>query len=142
MNKLLQILTFGLYNKMKKKDTDNFFVKATKENNNVNPVYVFMLGVLCVGVLLLFVPVIGMLVDIWFNHTMTINLSDMAVYVGAVAAIFTSGGVTAAITEYSYSKFDIPPIDEDGNDMILSEEESCSRKQQSRRYRKSNTNNQ
>ncbi len=142
MNKLLQILTFGLYNKMKKKDTDNFFVKATKENNNINPVYVFMLGVLCVGVLLLFVPVIGMLVDIWFNHTMTINLSDMAVYVGAVAAIFTSGGVTAAITEYSYSKFDIPPIDEDGNDMILSEEESCSRKPQSRRYRKSNINNQ
>lgn len=135
MNKLLQIITFGLYKGMKKKDNDNFFIKAMKENNSINPVYVFMLGVLCVGVLLLFVPVIGMLVDIWFNHTMTINLSDMAVYVGAVAAIFTSGGVTAAITEYSYSKFDIPPIDEDGNDMIVSEEEQCSRKPQSRRYR-------
>ena len=132
MNRLLQILTFGLYSKMKKKDTDNFFVKATKENNNINPMYVFMLGVLAVGVLLLFIPVIGMLVDIWYNHTMTINLSDMAVYVGAVAAIFTSGGVTAAITEYSYSKFDIPPIDDDGNDMIDDEEKPTRR---SRRYR-------
>lgn len=132
MNRLLRFITFGLYNGMKKKDNDNFFVKATKENNNINPVYVFMLGVLVVGVLLLFIPVIGMLVDIWYNHTITINLSDMAVYVGAVAAIFTSGGVTAAITEYSYSKFDIPPIDDDGNDMIDDEEKPIRR---SRRYR-------
>ena len=135
MNRLLQILTFGLYSKMKKKDTDNFFVKATKENNNINPMYVFMLGVLAVGVLLLFIPVIGMLVDIWYNHTMTINLSDMAVYIGAVAAIFTSGGVTAAITEYSYSKFDIPPIDDDGNDMIETDEEERPRRGARRRYR-------
>ena len=135
MNKFLHLITFGIFSKMKKKDNDNFFVKATKENNNINPVYVFMLGVLAVGVLLLFVPVIGMLVDIWYNHTMTINLSDMAVYVGAVAAIFTSGGVTAAITEYSYSKFNIPPIDEDGNDMDVTDSEENQNKS-SRRYRK------
>ena len=135
MNNFLHLITFGIFSKMKKKDNDNFFVKATKENNNINPVYVFMLGVLAVGVLLLFVPVIGMLVDIWYNHTMTINLSDMAVYVGAVAAIFTSGGVTAAITEYSYSKFNIPPIDEDGNDMGLTDSEENQNKS-SRRYRK------
>ena len=55
MNKILNFITFGIFNKMKNKDNDNFFVKATKENNNINPVYVFMLGVLAVGVLLLFV---------------------------------------------------------------------------------------
>lgn len=135
MNNFLHLITFGIFSKMKKKDNDNFFVKATKENNNINPVYVFMLGVLAVGVLLLFVPVIGMLVDIWYNHTMTINLSDMAVYVGAVAAIFTSGGVTAAITEYSYSKFNIPPIDDDGNNMDVTDSEENQNKS-SRRYRK------
>ena len=138
MNKILNFITFGIFNKMKRKDNDNFFVKATKENNNINPVYVFMLGVLAVGVLLLFVPVIGMIVDIWYNHTMTINLSDMAVYVGAVAAIFTSGGVTAAITEYSYSKFDIPPIDEDGNDMMVETDgEESTKRGARRRYRSS-----
>ena len=69
----------------------------------------FLIAVLAVGILLLFIPVIGMLVDIFYNHTMTINLSDMAMYIGAVAAIFASGGLTSAWTEFSYSKYDIPP---------------------------------
>ena len=68
--------------------------------------------------MLLFVPVIGMIVDIWFNHTMTINLSDMGVYIGAVAAIFASGGLTSAWTEFSYSKFKIPPLDENGRGIV------------------------
>lgn len=131
MHKFLKIITFGLYNKMKNKDNDNFFVKATKEGNNINPMYVYLLLVGAIGVMLLFVPVIGMLVDIWYNHTMTINLSDMAVYIGAVAGLFISGGIPAAVAEYSYSKFDIPPIDDEGNDMI----EENPRRNSRRRYR-------
>ena len=46
--------------------------------------------------------------------TITINLSDMSLYISAVAAIFTSGGITGAITEYSYSKFKVNPLDENG----------------------------
>lgn len=135
MNRLLRFITFGLYDKMKKKDNDNFFVKATKEGNNINPMYVYLLLVGAVGVMLLFVPVIGMLVDIWYNHTMTINLSDMAVYIGAVAGLFISGGLPAAVAEYSYSKFDIPPIDEDGNDMIETDDEEKPTRGSRRRYR-------
>ena len=45
---------------------------------------------------------------------MTINLSDMALYIGAVAGIFASGGLTSAWTEFSYSKFKVPPLDENG----------------------------
>lgn len=115
-NKILKIITFGLMNK--KKNNDNFFKKLIKEDNNVSVLNFFLICTLAVGVILLFVPVIGILVDIWFNHTITINLSDMAVYIGAVAAIFASGGLTTAWTEFSYSKYDIPPIDEDGDDMI------------------------
>ena len=138
MNKILRFITFGLYNKMKKKDTDNFFVKATKEGNNINPMYVYLLLIGAIGVMLLFVPVIGMLVDIWYNHTMTINLSDMAVYIGGVAGLFISGGLPAAIAEYSYSKFDIPPIDDDGEEMI----EENTRRNPRRRYRKANIDNE
>jgi len=111
--KILKTVTFGLYKGMKRKK-ENYFVRATKEDNNVNPIYLFLLIVLGVGIILLIVPVIGMLVDIFYNHTMTINLSDMALYVGAVAAMFTGGGAAGAITEYSYSKFNVKPLDENG----------------------------
>ena len=90
-----------------------------KEDNNLSVLNFFLIAVLGVGIILLFIPVIGMLVDIFYNHTMTINLSDMAMYIGAVAAIFASGGLTSAWTEFSYSKYDIPPIDEDGDNMVI-----------------------
>ena len=107
--KILKVCTFGLYKGMKKKK-ENYFIRATKEDNNINPIYLFLLIVLGVGIILLIVPVIG----IFYNHTITINLSDMALYVGAVAAMFTGSGAAGAITEYSYSKFNVKPLDENG----------------------------
>jgi len=113
--KILRTLTFGLYKGMKKKeDKDNYFSKLVKENNNVSALNFFLLATLFVGIILLIVPIVGMLVDIFFNHTMTINLSDMALYIGAVAGIFASGGLTSAWTEFSYSKFKVAPLDENG----------------------------
>lgn len=135
MNKIFQFITFGLYKEvknMKTKQKDNFFTRLLKEDNNLSVLNFFLIVVLAVGIILLFVPVIGMLVDIFYNHTMTINLSDMAMYIGAVAAIFASGGLTSAWTEFSYSKYDIPPVDEDGNDMVIEGGQSTRR-----RYRKS-----
>jgi len=117
MHNFLRIITCGLYKGMKK-DKDNFFKKLIKEDNNVSALNFFLIATLAVGVMLLFVPVIGMIVDIWYNHTMTINLSDMGVYIGAVAAIFASGGLTSAWTEFSYSKFKIPPLDENGRGIV------------------------
>ncbi len=112
MKRLLQSI-FGKF-MAKKVNKDNYFSKLVKEDNNVSALNFFLLATLAVGVVLLFVPVIGMLVDIFFNHTMTINLSDMAVYIGAVAGIFASGGLTTAWTEFSYSKFNVPVLDENG----------------------------
>jgi hypothetical protein len=113
--KILRTITFGLYKGMKKKeDNDNYFSKLIKENNNVSALNFFLLATLFVGIILLIVPIVGMLVDIFFNHTMTINLSDMALYIGAVAGIFASGGLTSAWTEFSYSKYKVPVLDENG----------------------------
>lgn len=134
MNKIFQFITFGLYKgvkNMKRKQKDNFFTRLLKEDNNLSVLNFFLIAVLAVGIILLFVPVIGMLVDIFYNHTMTINLSDMAMYIGAVAAIFASGGLTSAWTEFSYSKYDIPPVDEDGDPLV--EEGQCNTR---RRYRR------
>ena len=103
---------------MGKKDNDNYFQKLVKENNNVSALNFFLMATLAVGVILLFIPIVGMLVDIWFNHTMTINLSDMALYIGAVAGIFASGGLTSAWTEFSYSKYKVPVLDENGRPVV------------------------
>lgn len=95
------------------KQKESFFQKLIKEDTNVSMMNFFLMATLGVGVILLFVPVIGMSVDIWFNHTMTINLSDMALYVGAVAGIFAAGGLSSSWTEYAYSKFNVPTITEE-----------------------------
>ena len=100
------------------KKKDNYFQKLVKEDNNVSALNFFLIATLAVGVILLFVPIIGMLVDIWFNHTMTINLSDLAMYIGAVAGIFASGGLTSAWTEFSYSKYKVPVLDENGRPVV------------------------
>ena len=115
MHSILGLITFGLYKGMKNKKNENYFIRATKEDNNINPIYLFLLIVLAIGILLLIVPIVGMIVDITYNKTITINLSDMSLYIGAVAAIFTGGGITGAITEYSYSKFKVNPLDENGH---------------------------
>lgn len=95
-----------------KKSKDSFFDKLIKEDTNVSMMNFFLMATLAVGVILLFVPVVGMLVDIWFNHTITINLSDMAVYIGAVSAIFAAGGLSSSWTEWAYSKYNVPVITE------------------------------
>jgi len=105
---------FGIFTKVAKVKEDSFFTKLIKEDTNVSMMNFFLMATLAVGVILLFVPVIGMLVDIWFNHTMTINLSDMAVYVGAVAGIFAAGGLSSSWTEWAYSKYNVPIITENG----------------------------
>ena len=115
MHSILGLITFGLYTGMKNKKNENYFIRATKEDNNINPIYLFLLIVLAICILLLIVPIVGMIVDITYNKTITINLSDMSLYIGAVAAIFTGGGITGAITEYSYSKFKVNPLDENGH---------------------------
>lgn len=112
---LKKVISFipSIMNKTAIKNTDSFFTKLIKEDTNVSMMNFFLIATLAVGVILLFVPVIGLLVDIWFNHTITINLSDMALYVGAVAGIFAAGGLSSSWTEFAYSKYKIPPITEE-----------------------------
>lgn len=115
--KLLKLVP-GLMKSKKKKES--FFDKLIKEDTNVSMMNFFLIATLAIGVILLFVPVVGMLVDIWFNHTMTINMSDMALYIGAVAGIFAAGGLSSSWTEWSYSKYGVQAVTEE--DMARREE--------------------
>jgi len=114
---LLKVIP-GLMKSKKKKES--FFDKLIKEDTNVSMMNFFLIATLAIGVILLFVPVVGMLVDIWFNHTMTINMSDMALYIGAVAGIFAAGGLSSSWTEWSYSKYGVQAVTEE--DMARREE--------------------
>lgn len=106
-------------NKLMGKNKDSFWTKLVKEDTNVSVMNFFLMATLAVGVLLLFVPVVAMAVDVWFNHTLTINMSDLGMYIGAVAGIFAAGGLSSAWTEFAYSKYNVPPITEE--DMARSE---------------------
>lgn len=101
------------------KKQDGFWTKLVKEDTNVSVMNFFLMATLGVGVLLLFIPVVAMIVDLWYNHTLTINMSDLGMYIGAVAGIFAAGGLSSAWTEFAYSKYNIPPITEE--DMARSE---------------------
>ena len=101
------------------KKQDGFWTKLVKEDTNVSVMNFFLMATLGVGVLLLFIPVVAMVGDLWYNHTLTINMSDLGMYIGAVAGIFAAGGLSSAWTEFAYSKYNIPPITEE--DMARSE---------------------
>ena len=96
-----------------KKKADGFWSKLIKEDTNVSVMNFFLMATLGVGVILLFIPAVGMCVDIWFNHTLTINMSDLGAYIMAVAGIFAAGGLSSAWTEFAYSKYNVPPITEE-----------------------------
>lgn len=84
---------------------DGFWTNLVKDDNNFSTVNFFLVASTIVGILLLIMPMIAMVVDLYFNHTLTINLSDMASYIIAVAGIFGAAGLTNAWTEYSYQRY-------------------------------------
>ena len=88
-----------------KDDKRNFIMKLIDDDNNFSTANFFLVAMTIVGIVLLLVPVIGMSVDIFFNHTITINLSDLGTYILAVSGIFGVAGISNAWVEYSWNKY-------------------------------------
>ena len=104
-------------NNPKNKDNrEGFWTNLVKDDNNFSTVNFFLVAATIVGIALLIVPIFAMCVDVYFNHTITINLSDMAAYIVSVAGIFGAAGLTNAWTEYSYQRY---------NKNIFSEQSDC-----------------
>ena len=92
----------------KKNDNDsqrNFILKLIDDDNNFSTINFFLVAMTIVGIVMLLVPVIGLIVDIWFNHTITVNLSDLGSYILAVSGIFGVAGISNAWVEYSYNRY-------------------------------------
>lgn len=84
---------------------DGFWTNLVRDDNEFSTVNFFLVAATIVGIALLIVPIFAMGVDVYYNHTITINLSDMAAYIVAVAGIFGAAGLTNAWTEYSYQRY-------------------------------------
>jgi len=76
-----------------------FFLSLIKSNTGISSKSFFLVVVTLIGLLLLLVPVICLLVEIFYIHTIRTDLSGMAQYIGAVAALFASAGITKAWSE-------------------------------------------
>ena len=76
-----------------------FFNKLIKNNTGVSSKNFFLVVVTIIGCILLIIPAIILIVEVFYNHTIATNLDGMAAYIAAVAAIFTSAGITKAWSE-------------------------------------------
>ena len=77
----------------------NFFSKLVQQNSGYSSKSFFLVVVTFIGTLLLTVPIFSLTIEAWYNHTITTDLTAMAAYITAVAAVFTSVGLTKVWSE-------------------------------------------
>ena len=92
--------------KEKCKNQKGWFARLFDMNDDtVSASTVFLFATSMVALLLLIIPMCGLIVDIACHHTITINMSDMAAYIGSSASVFAAGGVLKGWTNYSNYRF-------------------------------------
>ena len=77
----------------------NFLTKLVQNNTGVSSKNFFLVVVTFIGLILLLIPAIVLLVEVFYNHTIQTNLQGMAAYIGSVASIFATAGITKAWSE-------------------------------------------
>ena len=77
----------------------NFFSKLVQQNSGYSSKSFFLVVVTFIGTLLLAVPIFSLTIEAWYNPTITTDLTAMAAYITAVAAVFTSVGLTKVWSE-------------------------------------------
>jgi hypothetical protein len=95
----------NLINEIMKTEKRNFFYKLVRSNSGVSSKNFFLVCTTIVGVFMLVVLVAGFIVDMIFNHTITIDMNGAAIYIGAVASLFASAGLTKAWSDASTNKY-------------------------------------
>lgn len=77
----------------------NYLSKLINNNTGVSSKNFFLVTVTIVGIILLLIPAIVLLVEVFNTHTINTDLQGMAAYIGAVAGVFASAGITKAWSE-------------------------------------------
>ena len=79
---------------IKKVTAMGFFKDLINKNTETSSKSFFLVVVTLVGTFLLLVPAIILIVEVCYNHTIQTDLNGLAAYIGAVAGVFVSAGVT------------------------------------------------
>ena len=91
---------------MSKKKRKSWFARLFDMNDtSVSASTLFLVITSTIALILLLVPAVALLVEVFFNHTIATDLSGMAQYIAAVCGIFASGGILKGWTNYSSYRF-------------------------------------
>ena len=90
---------------MDKLEKKNFFYKLVRSNSGVSSKNFFLVVTTVIGSFMLLVLIAGFVVDMIFNHTITIDMGGAAMYIGAIGSLFASAGITKAWSDSSTNKF-------------------------------------
>lgn len=77
----------------------NYLKKLISNNTGVSSKNFFLVVITIIGCLLLLVPVFALTIEAFFMHTIATDLSAMAAYIGSVASLFATAGITKAWSE-------------------------------------------
>lgn len=73
--------------------------KLVKNNSGVSSKNFFLVVVTFIGCILLIVPAVTLTTEVIFTHTIATDLNGMAAYIGSVASLFATAGLTKAWSE-------------------------------------------
>jgi len=76
-----------------------FLGNVIKNNTGVSSKNFFLVIVTLIGFVLLTIPAVILTVEVVFNHTIQTDLNGMAAYIGSVAGLFATAGITKAWSE-------------------------------------------
>lgn len=73
--------------------------KLIRNNTGVSSKNFMLVIVTLIGFLLLIVPAVVLIIEAVYNHTIVTDLKGMAAYIGAVASMFATVGITKVWSE-------------------------------------------
>lgn len=76
-----------------------YFSLLVKSNSGVSSKSFFLVVITLIGLFLLVIPGVALLIEVICNHTIATDLNGLAAYIGAVAGVFASAGITKAWSE-------------------------------------------
>lgn len=88
-----------------------WIAKLVRNNSGVSSKNFFLVTVTLIGCVLLLVPAVILMIESISNKTITTDLNGLAAYIGAVASLFATAGLTKAWSE----KFEARNKDEDND---------------------------
>ena len=77
----------------------SWFARLIRNNSGISSKNFFLVVVTLIGCILLLVPAVILMIESSSNKTITTDLNGLAAYIGAVASLFATAGLTKAWSE-------------------------------------------